>query len=172
MTEFFHPDTVNEDDIHSFAVRQNYLAADADSKVFRVGSDWVLKEYYHLSVPQAETYQHVTSVGASIAPTISGEVSGYGETQLAVTPIIRVIKSAKNSMTYAISPYVGGERGDDINNESWTLILQQLAVAVMEEARVMGIVTLPSNSKMQTWYRPNRIEVTDLCAHISRLRKR
>lgn len=172
MSEHFHPDRVSEDDIHAYAIRNNYLDADADSKVFRVGPDWVLKEYYRLSVPQAEAYQYVTTVGSRIAPTITGEVKGYGDTTLAVTPMVRVIKSAKNSMTYGIAPYADGERGFEFRNESWDKLITQLAVAVMAQTGYVGIHTIASNSKMQTWYSPNRIEVTDLCAQISKLRKR
>lgn len=90
MTEYFHPDTVAEDEIHFYATRDKYLDADADSKVFRVG-DWVLKEYYRLSVAQATIYQLVTNIGVNLAPEYGMEIRGYGDTNLAVTPMSLLI---------------------------------------------------------------------------------
>lgn len=171
MTEYFHPDTVAEDEIHFYATRDKYLDADADSKVFRVG-DWVLKEYYRLSVAQATIYQLVTNIGVNLAPEYGMEIRGYGDTNLAVTPMVRVLKSSKNSMTYGIAPYVDGERGFEFQNQDWDHLITQFAVTLMSQTGYIGIHTIASNSKMQTWHRPNRLEITDLCAQISKLRKR
>lgn len=171
MIELYDYREADSSNIHQFFAGSEFVGADADSTV-RKNRHYAIKEYRVLKLPQARLYERVTKVGERVAPRFNSNIDGYGDTSLRATPILSILESNHNSKVYGISPYIDGDRGDDNSNDSWIELLRQFAVAVMAEVGVMGIVTLPSNSKMERNSPQNILHVTDICARISNLRAR
>jgi len=134
--------------------------------------DWVVKRYLRQPLGKILEYQIVTNAMGSNAYSYTENIPGYGTTRLEVEPITKVLQSEDTGFVYAISRFIGGNRGKDDKIPELTGLLDQFSADMKRRLGYRGIHIIASNTKLKSGFFPfsgSTCNITDVCTSISDL---
>lgn len=158
------------------SIRQ--IAAGADSIVFPLGKDNVVKVYKDgiKFLPQLELYMDVTNRGSKLLETEKHSIEHSlwllgRKFRVLINPIMGIYVFENSKTLCAVSKYISGKKLSSVSPDAPDM-LWPLSHQLNEELDVKGISLSRGNVKVVSVFISPTLMVTDLCDSIGDLRRR